>query len=126
MSFCRELLFFQSCGSLSFSGQLDSTIFLQRFGELSTSLSSPLKSSTVEIVYIKVKGIIITLFCSEMGCSDKNVTHSGISGVALYLNGPPRMWREKRHGTNFQSFHWEVQKVVKLLGINQALTEQNL
>lgn len=78
------------------------------------------------MVYVKVKQVIITLLCSEMGCSDKNVTLSGISGVALYLNGAPRMWREKRHSANFQRFHWEVQKVIKLLGINQALTEQNL
>lgn len=58
ISFWKELLFFQSCGSLSFSGQLDSTIFLQRFGELSMSLSSPLKCSKVETVYNQTTDIV--------------------------------------------------------------------
>lgn len=61
MSFWRELLFFQSCGSLSFSGQLDSTIFLQRLGELSMSLSSPLKLSIIEIVYTRISDSVISL-----------------------------------------------------------------
>lgn len=80
MSFWRELLFFQSWGSLSFSGHLDSMIFLQRFGELSTSLSSPLKSAIVEIDYIQMR------YCKTFLCSGKwhEVITCGLTGMKMW------------------------------------------
>ncbi len=44
----------------------------------------------------------------------------------LYLNGSPGVSREEGHRTNSASFHRELQQEVKLLGINQALLQQNL
>lgn len=61
----------------------------------------------LEIVYIIGEGIINTFPWSEMGHL-KNVIPLGITGIVLYLNGPPGVWREERHSTNFYSFHWEV------------------
>lgn len=124
MSFCRGLLFFQSRGSFSFSGQLDSTIFLQRFGELSTSLSSPLNSSMMEIVYIQNKiQYHVTLQCKTM-CSKKCHPHHAV--IIQYLNGSPGMWREECHSTGVCSFNWEMKQELKLLEIKKTQTEENL
>lgn len=123
MSFWKELLFFQSCGSLSFSGQVDSTIFLQRLGALSMSLSSPPKCSSVETICAPNKNTF-TEHLQQQAALDPFVLL--MPRPRRYLDGSPGVGGEEGHGADGGGLHGKSQQEVKLLHINLALLEQNL